>query len=354
MADFALRQSYQESSFPALMARQMDTIFPQPLFQNPGIWSPPGFQVLPVRVPAPYQTTVRTQFPPPLFVFNLSVPGFRLVDSLYRRPSAPLIQPRDPSQTVTNLILGFPALILGPDKPLWTQLEYAVQLNATLAVVELGYYEVLEAAATGDLGRLPDVVQFRSDYARMVAALRRNFAEVIVTTVPDPFDTAYFSTSATVARMNGLAVSEVTDRYRLHDGDWVTIHGLTVTGEVSPNAVRPAAAAAEIRSRVRALNEAIAAVAQQNGAIVYDLGGLFARVRAGGLPAGARMLTADYLGGFYALCGYYPGWTGHAAIANEMLALLNRTFGRSFALVDLAKVAENDPAVRFMGTGVSR
>ena len=39
-------------------------------------------------------------------------------------------------------------------------------------------------------------------------------------------------------------------------------------------------------------------------------------VKAQGLQAGPRRLTAGYLGGFYSLNGYYPGKTGHAAIAN--------------------------------------
>src|SRR2546426_9131308 len=57
------------------------------------------------------------------------------------------------SQTSTNLILGFPALILGKGKPLWTQLEYARQMNPTIALVELGYYDVLEPAVKGDPSR---------------------------------------------------------------------------------------------------------------------------------------------------------------------------------------------------------
>src|SRR5207249_10422151 len=142
MADFSLRDVYQDKSFPAQMARQMKTIFPQPLIQSPGIGNVPGFPSLPVRVPTTLQTTVRTPFPPYLFVFNLSVPGFRVADSINRRPSPPLVQDRDAVQTSTNLILGFPALILGKGKPLWTQLEYARQMNPTIALVELGYYDV--------------------------------------------------------------------------------------------------------------------------------------------------------------------------------------------------------------------
>ena len=159
MADFSLKDIYQEKSFPAQMALQMNTAFPQPLMQGSGIGNVPGFAAMPVRAPGPGQGAVRKDFPPALFVFNLSVPGFRIEDAIQRRPAPPLIQQYDMQQIVTNLILGYPALIL-KNKPVWTQLEYAKQMNPTFAIVELGYYDVLEAAATGDLSRLPDVNAF--------------------------------------------------------------------------------------------------------------------------------------------------------------------------------------------------
>src|SRR5262245_1098535 len=58
MGDFALRDIYQAQSFPALVAKQLKTAFPQPLIQPPGIGSAPGFTQLEVTVPALGQTTV--------------------------------------------------------------------------------------------------------------------------------------------------------------------------------------------------------------------------------------------------------------------------------------------------------
>ena len=95
MADFALRDVYQDKSFGAQMARQMKTAFPQPLIEGGGIANAPGFTELPVNLPGALQGSVRTPFPPYLFVMNLSIPGQRLADSLTRRPSPPLIQQRD-------------------------------------------------------------------------------------------------------------------------------------------------------------------------------------------------------------------------------------------------------------------
>src|SRR2546428_7471847 len=119
MADFSLKDVYQEKNFPSQMARQMNTIFPQPLIQPPGIADPQGFTPLPSNFPKALQTTLR-ESGPNLFVFNLSVPGMKVADALQRRPSPPLIQQNDSQQTVINFLLGFPALAV-PGAPLWSQ-----------------------------------------------------------------------------------------------------------------------------------------------------------------------------------------------------------------------------------------
>ena len=51
-------------------------------------------------------------------------------------------------------------------------------------------------------------------------------------------------------------------------------------------------------------------------------------------------LSADYLGGIYSLNGYYPGFTGHALIANEVLELMNQP------LLDLDDIAGVDPSTQ--------
>src|SRR5688572_21689910 len=126
MADFSLRDVYQAESFPALVAKQVGTAFPQPLIQPPGIGSAPGFTQLEVTVPALGQNTVRVVHPgsivPSLFVFNLSVPGMKLADAISRRPVRPIVQKNDMQQTVINLILGYPQMVFA-DVPLWSQLE---------------------------------------------------------------------------------------------------------------------------------------------------------------------------------------------------------------------------------------
>ncbi len=370
MADFQLRDVYQNASFPAVMAKAFKTAFPMPILQSPGIGGgAPGFPTLPPRLPGVLQGPVRNDFPPDLFVFNLSVPGFKLSDSISRVPSAPLIQSRDAQQTITNFILGYPALIAGAALPLWSQAQYAQMMNPTLVVVELGYYDVLEPAATNNPANLPSASTFASQYSAILAQVNYTTPQIIVMTVPNPFDTAYFTPVASASRLLGAPTSTLMSLFGLGANDYLTPNGLIAAGVAlanntakpaplssTPNAVVTAATATAVQASVTAINTAIVAAAKQVGSnvSVYDLNAFFSSVRQKGLAAGATTLTADYLGGFYSLDGYYPGQTGQAAIANNLLSLLNSTYSTSFPTVNLATVAVGDPVLGFTPTAVKK
>jgi hypothetical protein len=364
MANYGLSREVQEWSFPAQMAGQMKTAFPQPLIQSPGLLGMFGLPVPLARIPTYPQTTVRV-FPvnpdkkpgesdkPPLFVFNLSVPGFRVADSLSRKPKWPLVQSYDPQQTTVNLLLGAPALLLENEVPLWTQLEYAQAMNPTLALIELGFFEALDAASNGNPEAVPSAAGFQENYAAIVKTLRALYAEVIAATIPDPFATAYFSSVDTVARLTQTSSTVLASGYGVQAGDLITRPGLYAIGNrllgaqdpFPANSIVRAATIAQVRSRIAALNSAISAVARDNQAVVYDLNAFYTVLRASGMDAGGRHFTADYLGGFYSLDGVYPSIAGHALIANDILRFLNSTYGKAFPLVDLAPILRDDPAM---------
>ncbi|MEO7649710.1 MAG: hypothetical protein ABIZ80_04530, partial [Bryobacteraceae bacterium] len=368
MADFALRDAYQTRSFPAQLAKQMNVGFPQPLMEAPGLAGDmPGFQTLPPRLPGVQQGSVRTKFPPDLFVFNLSVPGMRLADSLNRRAAPPVIHQRDPQQTLLNMILGYPTLIAGRNKPLWTQTEYAVAMNPTLVLVELGYFEVLEAATKDDPRLLPDVNTFRTNFTTLLTRLKASSPQMIVLTIPDPFDTAFFTPVPSATKYVGAPFDELNKIFRLRADDLLTPNGLILVGGLIladnlgnirsplfpglgsffPGTVVSAATQRAVQTRLQALNVEITNAAKAANANVYDLQALFARVKSQGVSLTSKTLTSEYLGGFYSLDGYYPGLIGHGLIANEILQLINTTYKTSYAAVDLNGIAESDPVLRF-------
>jgi hypothetical protein len=350
-SDFSMSADTQIWSFPAQMARQMGAVFPQRLIQPPGIGNFVGFASLPVRIPGMLQSTVVEQLPPGP-ISNLSVPEFRLDDALELRPRQPLVDRKNAKQTAVNLAWGLLPIAHG-QQSLPTQMEYALQQSPTFAVVELGYYEALEAAVAGKIDRLPEPRRFREQYECILSGLRRCGAEVLVLNIPDPFDTAYFSSVEAAAEIAKVEPSFIVSRYGIRVNDLVTLNGLNEIGfqifrkslgALGPGSILHSAIAENIRGHIAELNSALADLAGQNGALLYDLAGLFRRVANGGYPAGGRLLSRQYLGGFYSLNGYYPGQTGQAIVANEILDLLNARYGANFSPIDLSTVISSDPA----------
>ena len=295
---------------------------------------PPGFPRLPVRVPWDMQTTVLSKFPPVEPYTNLSLPGLTAADVITRRPGLPIVCSDDALQTAINLVLGLQDCLAGTMSNPPTILEHAARLEPGLAVIELGLAEVLAAAVAGDPAAMPGA-SFISHIAAIVRTLRSAGSDVIVLTVPDPMDTAHFSTLDAAADVLRLPAGRVSASFGLKRDDRVTVNGLMEMGYqvVSkrdaplPNgSVLGGSTAAEISRRVLALNKDLAALAQEHGALVFDLCELFREVRRAGVQVGSKRLTADFLGGFYSLNGYYPGKVGQALIANGLIELVNRTF----------------------------
>lgn len=358
MADFSLYDEAQRYSFPAQMARQMGASFVQPLIQPPGIGDVPGFEPWSVVAPSPLQSTVVDRIPPEQ-PSNLSVPGFKVADAIRMRPQEPMVDRTNSKQTTVNLLLGLSEIAYGLSRPWPTQLEKAVRRKPTLAVVELGFTEALDAAIARDPARLSDLASFRRDFSMIVAELRAAGARVVLLTVPNPVDTAFFSTIQAAAPIVKLDAQLLIELWNLRPTDLLTVSGLNDISfqlyaasigpssensicSLQPDAILSGDIAQQLRSAVNGLNQEIASVAAQEGALVYDLNALIQKINCQGLAVAGRTITGEYLGGFYSLNGYYPGATGQAIIANDILDFLNRKFGVSFPPVNLAQILQLD------------
>lgn len=359
LGDFRLSAETQVTSFPAVLAAQLGANFTQALLQGPGIGGIPGFGTLPVVIPGPFQSTVLNHLPPGP-VSNLSVPGLTLSDALDARPSQPLIHRRDPKQTAVNLIWGALPLAQGLTSNLPTQLEYAVRCSPTLTVVELGYYEAVEALVHGNAQLLADPECCRAQYAQIVKALQNAGSEVLLLTVPNPLDTAYCSTLEIAAKILKVEPEFLLRNYDVTYDDLITVQGLNeISFQIFARSIQPLPAGSLLKSKTRSeiddkikqINEGLFSLARERAALIYDLQGLFRRLRSDGIVVGGRRLTAEYLGGFFSLNGMYPGATGHAIVANEILQLLNRAHDADFPLRELAPVLARDPVAAYRQAG---
>ncbi len=362
MANYGLSSPFQSFSFPAQAAAQMKVAFVQPLIQPPGIGDVIGYPGQEVRLQTYPQGAVREFYPvpntkatsPPVFIQNLSVPTMTLADAVTLRPSLPIAQ-RSMKQTVVNLTLGFPQLFID-NVPLWNQFEYAKAMFPTFALIELGFYEALDAAVNLDPARLPNPTTFGTTYASVVAGLRGLQTQVIVTTIPNPLDTAYFSTVPVAANITSTNQFVITAGFGISPNDYITRNALTsISNQFSlgslarlpAGSVLTAAQAAALTTGINALNAQILNAAKANGAVVYDLAAFLHKIKLSGATVGASSLTADYLGGFYSLDGVYPGHTGNALIANDFLAFMNTTYKQSFPLIALPKIVAGDPVAAY-------
>lgn len=377
VSHFALSEDVQPYSFPALVAKQIDsaasdhdspTYFAQPIIESPGVGNV-GFAQQPAIVPELLQTTVlKTDYPDPSdpkktawrefppkkrLLNNLSVPGLSVADALARKPSAPIVQPDDANQTLLNLILGIPGLTEAGGE-LLTQVEYANSRNPDFVLVALGYQEVLEPLVDGHIhsGRMADISSFGADYAKLLKGLAADGRKIVACTVPNPLDTAYFSSVKTAANILRTEEDFLCNQYKLDPACLIDLRGLTeigyeftarqLSGEVLKGSVISAVQAKSIKKGVAALNRSITEAAAKHGAVVFDLSACLAKVASTGVKVGDKQLTGDFLGGFYLLNGVYPGRTGHAIIANHLIDVLNREFDAELAQVNVGAIAEND------------
>ncbi|HXA85848.1 MAG TPA: hypothetical protein VNZ47_12275 [Candidatus Dormibacteraeota bacterium] len=350
MGDFSLRRDGQQMSFPAHIARQLGVEFPQALLRSPGVGDVPGFARLPVRIPAPMQTRVLEQMPPSP-VCDLCIPGFTSSDALRFRPVQPLVHRNDARQTAGNLILGLSALAYGEQAG--TQLECALGLQPNLTLVSLGYTEVLSAAVEGNPAALPGRDLFRECHSTILSSLRAARSELLVLTIPNPLDTAYFSSMETAGRVLKIEPQLLCEIYGLEESDMISVNGLMEIGcQFFGRAVCPLPSADVLKSSTARqlteglgeLNSILSSVARDNGALLFDLQAFLSQLHRRPLQICDRTISTDFLGGLYRLNGSYPGYTGHALIANELIDLMNREWSVNLQKVDLQTVLAVDPA----------
>jgi len=304
-ADFHLTQDYQVLAWPGLIAGPMGTLISAPTLREDGQAGVlNSFQPLPGLLPVVAQSGERA-LPFPLFALNASVPFLKLGDALRLRPSPQYDGTKlivsienDLLDTMVNTILGGPLLTFVKPVEL-TQLEYAQMLNPTAVFVELGFQDALDAALARDTSRITSTSSFSSDYTQLLKTLAATNAYLVVMTVPDPADTAYFTSIAEAANLQGLDPTGLQSKLGLASGDLLTLGGLVQMGDIlrgrrqpplAGDATLPAAAAAAIHDAVTQFNTAIRSAASAQGAAVFDLNAYLHQIRTNGSNAAVSPL----------------------------------------------------------------
>jgi lysophospholipase L1-like esterase len=296
---------------------------------------------------------------------NFAVPGQKLHDLLYLRPSvnfSGLTQEQAGIQLLTNLVLGFPTYFF-LNIPL-SQLEMleAMPFKPDTLFLWVGSNDGLEAVRYGDPRGLTPLKDFAKDFStlmRRVGALR--IPHVFMANLPDPTGTAFLIPVTELSAMGvPVPLGYPTEDGPLTAGDFLTLEGLGklqlfFPGKPLPDSfVITAAERNAIRDRVMDYNTAIEeAVSQYNRTRssapvkMIDAWAQMNVVRDQGVTVGGIRLTTSLLGGLFSLDGVHPSNTGYAVIANWFVDAINDSLpaNRRIPQVDINQVASADPLV---------
>ncbi len=359
VTDSVLIQGSQTYCFPALMAQQMNAIMPLPLLRDGGPVPVISLNLQSNNIPLTNQSTLRA-LPFSLFTFNVSVPFLRVSESLNRRPTKPLVPDGDYKQSIINLVLGYPALTI--EHPVsWSQIEYVELMSPTFVIVEMGFGDVAEGALSGDMGKITSTSSFATDYGSIAKRLKDTAATVILLTVPDPTDAAYFATVDQLAGDLGTGADQLRQQFGIQPGDLVTLGGRVEISErlqgrrndpLSTGALLRASAVATVQGAVREMNSAITSAATTNGFKVFDLNAFMREVRTQGVRAGSIQLAGNYLGGFYSSDGIFPTLTGQAVLTNRLLDFVNTTYRTTYPNVAYDSVPRQPAPSAPLGPGI--
>lgn len=282
---------------------------------------------------------------------NLGVPGARM---------------HDPANTVTG---GAHDLVL---RGLGTALEQALAQRPTFVTVQIGNNDVLGAATSGiviDGVTLTPVAPFEADLRFLLKAIVDSGAEIAIANLPNvttvPFITTIPpvvvnpATNQPVLDPNGRPIPLIGPNGRLltpNDHVLLTASSELAQGRgipqqiggsglpLSDGVVLDAAETARVQERVAALNEVIATVAEEHGAALADVNGLFNGIVADGLVLSGIDFTAEFLtGGLFSYDGVHPTRLGYGVLANAFIGAINETFDVAVPLVDLERLAFEPP-----------
>jgi len=264
-----------------------------------------------------------------------------------------------------------------------TQLQAAVSLKPTLALVWLGSNDLLKYAFSNGAFPPTTPAQFQSDTINVITSMQKAGAKVAISNLVDVLDAATFTkvgnlpavfTAALapygVPPAEAQALAATTQAYLLATYGLGNNAYLLLTGSAKIEgaviyslengvpllqalAAQSAqlvagdyfgdAVATNVQKNNNAYNAAIATAAKQTGAALVDTHALLASIVANGgyypLPSNPLCCYLYYGGGFFSLDGLHPSDTGYALLANNWIATIDAAFNANLAPLSAAQIA---------------
>lgn len=366
-ADGALGEAGQKFSYPSLIAKQMGTMFDQPLIKDPGLGldlqgNPAGRMQL-ISLSPPVVSSIPLNGPPQVITpppyNNFAVPGANTEDVL-----------TSTSGDIADFIL----------QNRGTQVRQAKAARPTFIIAWIGDNDVLAAALLGiaiDGITLTRTNDFSRNYTAIIDSLLATGAKIVVANIPDvtliPFVTTVkpyvvdLRTQEPVKDSQGQKIpllgtfgdgstGPLSDDPSAGNFAYVTLIGASFiaqgigipqgvgngTGQPLPTfGVLDKAEIAQIKTRVGELNSVITAATTARGIPVVDINNLLKQIHANGVPAAGVRLTTEYItGGIFSLDAVHPTTVGYGIVANAFIQRINEYYGSNLQEVNLSELLE--------------
>jgi lysophospholipase L1-like esterase len=343
----------------------------------------------PAAISTTFSTALQTRLNPTTKPLDVAVPGQTLREAIVMKaPAAPCNGGSLPPQ---ELLLN--GIIQPEDVNLYpvlanfgqgvTQLQAAVSLKPTLALVWLGSNDLLKYAFSNGAFPPTTPAQFQSDTINVITSMQKAGAKVAISNLVDVLDAATFTkvgnlpavfTAALapygVPPAEAQALAATTQAYLLATYGLGNNAYLLLTGSAKIEgaviyslengvpllqalAAQSAqlvagdyfgdAVATNVQKNNNAYNAAIATAAKQTGAALVDTHALLASIVANGgyypLPSNPLCCYLYYGGGFFSLDGLHPSDTGYALLANNWIATIDAAFNANLAPLSAAQIA---------------
>ncbi len=374
----ALYESSQVNSFGALIAKQVQTPYEQPLISDPGF----GGRMEVVSL-SPFVSTVNTTPGQPLNANygaaynNMGIPGALLPDVLLATSSETSLS----GNPIFDLIL----------RGQGTALQQALSLNPTFMTVWIGNNDILGHAAYG--GALPytPTPVFNQLYAQLMGALAQAGVKAAVANIPDITTIPFFTTVGpglgfalkelqqqnpqvqglvfelstgnppiglatqddliTLQHLIPLSAAFATDYLGDQTGKYYSDNGIPVPPYVDTNYPfgltpqnpwpnRLILDKQEVINSLNVINSYNATIWRETrkyGFALVDVNRELRDIRQNGLSVDGLQFTSAYgTGGLFSLDGVHPTTRGYGIIANKFIYTINNHYGAQIPGINIS------------------
>lgn len=348
----SLYESAQMYSFGSLIAKQVGTVFEQPIMSDPGTGGRLEVQALTAtgvtlytnpNMGTPKNATLARPYN------NLGVPGALLYDVMNATNANDCYAGKfaGSPNPMFDLVLRNSALNIG------SQFKQTTVQSPTFITLWIGNNDILGHATTGATIPFTPTTTFAGLYKQLIDTLASTGSKVVVANIPDVTAIPFFTTVGATLKASGISalwavrgvrdtipLSTSTNYFTLKSSDLIAAGKGTAKANPLPSSVvLDSLEAANVKAVITNYNATIASLASSKNFGVVDIHTIFNDIAKNGIVVNGISFSAAFItGGLFSLDGVHPSSRGHGIVANEFIKVINSKFGANISLVNVSTI----------------